>query len=212
MVRGNTQIQPGFELICLKEFVLMSLRSIEVSLYKIGLSKSPSLAAFSNQDFSRLNYLYACVEAIKSFFDTFLTIPISRFHCIPLHTCMQLTWGMGILQLLTTFEHPDWDLAWVRETISFVGMLHRLAGRYEKAKEELGIDPHTPQGDDIFSQSTHKFRVLAETFENLAKLARDTPRTEPQVPPTMTDFAISGDGMDLLDDTWMRDFMGPWDS
>ncbi|KAF4631881.1 hypothetical protein G7Y89_g6243 [Cudoniella acicularis] len=182
--------------------VLLSYQNTNVVLYKFGLSKSSALSMFTFREFNRLEYLYTCLQAVKSFFDTWLTMPISRLHTYSIPMSCQVTWNLGILQLLSTFEHPDWDLTWVKETIDFTELLGKLAGRFNQGKEVLGMDAYTTDRVDIYSHIGRIFAWMKTYFEG-------------QPGHNHNNFDLSNAGgfvdFDFLNDVWMGDTFGPWE-
>ncbi|KAF8850712.1 hypothetical protein BDZ45DRAFT_751428 [Acephala macrosclerotiorum] len=113
----------------------------EISSYKIGLSKSPTLSHFLSRDFDRLEYLHSCLIAVKSFFNTWLSVPVNMCHWLTVPMITHFIWSLGVLQLLATFEHPDWNLEWARKTISFTDILDKHAKKFTQVKSVLGLDP-----------------------------------------------------------------------
>ncbi|KAH6714240.1 hypothetical protein BKA61DRAFT_576209 [Leptodontidium sp. MPI-SDFR-AT-0119] len=194
-------------------FLLSHYHNLEVSLYKIGLARSESISAFTTRDFSRLEYLFACLEAVRAFFDAFLSIPASKCHCMSMKLNMDLTWNMTILQMLSTFDHPDWNLAWLRESISLPELLGKLSARLLEAKTALDLDPSTEERLDMFSQTAKKLSWIKMFVE---KSISGVPVQEgesraPDIPLTEM-FEFNGsDFMGYMDDAWMKDTLGPWE-
>lgn len=191
--------------------VVLAYRSAEISLYKIGLSKSSFLSVFDSRDFDRIEYLYSCLQAVKSFFDAFLGMPIGKLHCLAMPIAGHLISSFGVLQLLTTFNHPDWNLEWAQATISFTDTLGRLAENYSKVKMTLGLDPHTPDGEDIFSHTGRRMLFVKSFFEG--EDADGQSQREQHVPNVAaTPNVPTGDGnVDFMDDVWMHDLLEPFE-
>jgi len=198
-----------------KVSVLLSYHNLEVLLYKVGLSKSPKLYSFTDRDFHRLEYLFSCLQAVKSFFDAFFTIPPAKYHCLSVPMLSHVTWNMGILQLMTTFDHPDWSTTFAKQTLDFVGVIEELAKRFSEVKSAIGYDSHTADDLDIFSQSAKRMATIRVYFVNRAANISEQPPEDTRIEPVnveMLDFASGGDMMDFLDDAWMRDILGaPWE-
>jgi hypothetical protein len=184
-----------------------------VLIHKIGLSKSPALSSFSNGDFNRLESLYACQQGLQRFFDFYLSIGVPKYHCFSVHIITLLTWNLGILQLLSTFDHPDWNPEWVKNSITFTGVLELLYERYSKAKEVLGFDPHKNAGEDIFSIISKKLLWLKSFFEvrHSGNSGGGESGSVEMQNDMVGEFPQGTEGIDLLDDQWMQDLLGPWD-
>ncbi|KAH7410579.1 hypothetical protein BKA64DRAFT_357833 [Cadophora sp. MPI-SDFR-AT-0126] len=196
-------------------FLLLNYHNLEVSLYKIGLARSESLSAFTTQDFNRLEYLFACTEAVRAFFDGLLRIPANKYHCISVKLNMDLTWNMGVVQMLSTFDHPDWDLAWLRQTISFPELLGKLSSTFSEVKAALTLDPNTTERLDMFSQSARKLgwiKMFVEKAISGVPVHSETSRGA-EIPFTAGEmYDLNGsDFMGYVDDAWMKDMLGSWE-
>lgn len=126
---------------------------------------------------------------------------------------MLVTWNLGILQLLSTFEHPDWNPEWAQTTLSFTEVLALLAERYGKAKNALGFDPHTDAEEDIFSNTARKMLWIKSFFEGRNCGPSGIVETDSVEAPIieMPDFMQGAEFVDLLDDQWMQEFLGSWE-
>jgi hypothetical protein len=140
-----------------------------------------------------------------------LAIPRTEYRCLSTIIFTQITWNLGILQLLSTFEHPDWNLTWVKETISFTGVLGQIGEQFIQAKQGLGLDLHTSEGDDIFSMTGNKLVWMKAYFEGKYRSAEfDAAMATNE--DGLNDTTYGEDFMDFLDnDPWMRDILGPYD-
>jgi hypothetical protein len=108
-----------------------------------------------------------------------------------------VAWNLGILQLLCQFDHPDWNLDWARETLSFIKVLDQLQERYSNVKDVLGIDPHTKDGEDMYSSTAKKLTWIRTFFEGrLGKADVCVESRAPDVP-----------NFDLPQDTEFIDFI-----
>jgi hypothetical protein len=126
---------------------------------------------------------------------------------------MDLTWNMSILQMLSTFDHPDWNLSWLHESISLPEILGKLSARLLEAKTALDLDPSTEERLDMFSQTAKKMNWIKMFVEKAIpgapaqegeSRASDIPLTE------MFEFDGS-DFMGYIDDAWMKDILGSWE-
>lgn len=189
--------------------ILLAYKNAEISLYKIGLSKDPALSDISNHDFDRIGYLHTCLQSVKSFFDIYLNLPLNKTHCLSVPIITHFTWSLGVLQLLTTFKHPDWNLEWARSTISFTDVLGKLSEKYGQVKAALGLDPHTPIGEDVFSHSGRRMSWMKTFFENGGINPRLQDNQQYQNSVNISEISLGND-IDLLDDEWLRDLMELW--
>ncbi|KAH7346194.1 hypothetical protein BKA65DRAFT_272691 [Rhexocercosporidium sp. MPI-PUGE-AT-0058] len=194
-------------------FLLLHYHSLEVSLYKIGLARSERFSAFTIRDFSRLEYLFACSEAVRAFSDGFLNIAASKYHCMPIKLHMELTWNLSILQMLSTFDHPDWNIAWLRELISLPKVLGKLSTILFEAKAALDLDPSTTERLDIFSQSAKKMSWIKMFVEKaIPGMSSQEGESRASEVPINEMFDLNGgEFMGYMDDAWMKDIIGPWE-
>jgi hypothetical protein len=116
--------------------ILMHLYHVEESLYEVALSRSPALST-STHDFPRLEMLYACLQSNKLFLETFFAIPEYHYPSLSLASWTQTTHSLMILQLLSTFDHPDWNLNYVRDTIDFMEVMDKIIARFHKVEGEI---------------------------------------------------------------------------
>ncbi|KAH6712134.1 hypothetical protein BKA61DRAFT_80314 [Leptodontidium sp. MPI-SDFR-AT-0119] len=118
-------------------FIHMHFHTTEISLYEAGLCKSRS-----NNDtmssFARLKLLCSCLEACKSFFEVFFSIPAADYAKLPMPTWPTVKYCITNLLSLSTFEHPDWNLAQVRGTIDFVTTMGLAVERLENVSSIPG--------------------------------------------------------------------------
>ncbi len=117
----------------------------------------------------------------------------------------------GILQLLSTFDHPDWDLTYVKNTVSFTGTLDKLTERFGQVKFVLNLDPHTTEPLDLFSKTSKKSAWVKAYFESKNRKATGEADISMDFSLGPADLAPSYDHMDFLDDTWYQTFLGAGD-
>jgi hypothetical protein len=183
----------------------MYYHATEASLYEIGLSKQQQQIINSGPQFQRADALYACLQATKSLWDAFFTIPTRNFFNFSIMTCSNLSISMIILQLLCTFEHPEWNLTRVREVMDFNKLIDRLTACFNKVQTEPGCEDM-----DLFGRMAKKLGYMRDYVE-----ARSADQYRDQVPEPRGNQAPqntnAGEFTDFLDDAWLKDIFGPWD-
>jgi len=181
---------------------------MDIYLYKIGMSQSYSsdleLAA---NNFERLEVLYSCLRAVKSYFDLFLTIPADEYQAMTLHDICLFRHALFALYKLSTFEHENWSLDCCRQTISLGDTLGKLGGQFEQASAAVGFDNHMCEKQDWFTRGAKHLQGVRDYWERkeTAELGNATHIT------TLPAYMQMGD-IDLLDDSFMREILGPWDN
>jgi hypothetical protein len=178
----------------------------ETTLYEIGLSKELPQISANGPQFQRLEVLYACLQACKSFFDTFFSIPVSNYFLFSMPTWSNLSYCMIILQALSDFNHPDWNLESVRETLDFRDVLDRIIERFEKVESEPGCE-----GTTAFSRTAKRIRSIQKILKTKAvDLSKDRGLEAQDV--RDPEILNTADFTDLFDEAWLRDILGSWES
>ncbi|KAL5333965.1 hypothetical protein BJX70DRAFT_379631 [Aspergillus crustosus] len=86
--------------------------------------------------FSRLTTLWQSVLAIKSWLDTFYTLPASALPSLPFHFWSQLIFTITLLKYLSTLTDPDWDCEAVRNKVHLLVALGDILERVELGSKE----------------------------------------------------------------------------
>ena len=190
--------------------VLLHYHAIEIFIYEAGLYKQP-LTTDPLSSSKRLELLCACLAAAKSYFELFFSIPAESYVSVSLVSWSHLSYSLSILHMLSNFDHPDWNLAYVQETIDYTVVFGRLIENLEKLTTLSGYEKL-----DIFSRSAKWMKIVKGYVE--AKMA-GLQTTGFQEGDQMLDFGaipIPGtedltDFFQFLDDAWMTDGMGTLD-
>lgn len=179
-------------------------------MQKTGLSRLPVLDTFPARDYDRISSLYTCQQSVKGFFDIYLAVKMERYHCFPVPAFTLLAWNLGILNLLSTFSHPAWDLVWANETISFGSVLELLSSRYSEARTVLGFDSHNHDSEDMCSHMVKKLQWVKASHESKFGITAGTAQTDNLEPSDleMPDFMESLLHIDNFEDQWMQDLLG----
>ena len=121
---------------------------------------------------------------------------------------MQLANAMVVLHKLSTFESPDWDLDYVRQTVDFGNILDNLIRRFNEIQMTQGAEQGKQEGRDIFFRISRKLgRIKAwhEEKTTLRSSRRETTSAVPDGAPVM-----NGD-LEFFNEAWLEDILGPWD-
>ncbi|KAE9372631.1 hypothetical protein N431DRAFT_545212 [Stipitochalara longipes BDJ] len=185
--------------------ILMQCHIIEISIYEAGLCQPPP-GADPIPSFKRLELLCACLEATKSYFNVFFSIPSANYISMSLSTWSQMGYAMAILQTLFILQRPDWDLDSVRGAIDYNITFNQLIQNLESLITLPGFEKL-----DVFSRSAKWMKSVKEYVETkMAALPVATVEDESyQVPDfgwmpgaeDVTDF------FQFLDDAWMSDIL-----
>lgn len=183
------------------EILLLHLYSTELKVHEVVFARPPIV--FNSPGFQRLDSLYSCLQATKSWFDIFLGFPPASYvgFTIPIFT--QMAHCIIALFRLTTFDDPIWDRGLVRETADLSLILERIIEKHNQAKVAADLNYGASEGKDVFSETARTIVSIKTWWD--AKLAAE-----------LTDNAVlnetPGDmNMDLPDDQWLKDILGQGD-
>lgn len=191
--------------------VLLHYYGVETNVLELVLSMPATFASVNSQDFHRLETLHSGLKAVQALFDTYLALPAYFARNISFFTYTQIAKSLVFLHKLSTFESPDWDLDYVRETVGFGNILDQLIGWFENVKITEGItEPSGEDAEDMFSRCVRKLSRIKAWHEQRTRSGSLGPEPSTTIPhggATMT-----GDSMNFLNDTWLEEVLGNWDS
>lgn len=169
----------------------------------MAISKAPDL--ISGPDFQRLESLYTCLRATKSWFDLFLVFSPALYVGVSFLTFTQLAHCLIALYRLSTLDDPDWDLGLVRETLDLSLVLDQVVTKMAQVKLAAGLDYGSSEDSDVFSQNSRRIGSIKAWWD--AKISMDL--TERNI--AAVDETVGEAATDFLDDAWLKDILGPWD-
>jgi hypothetical protein len=145
-------------------------------LYEIGLSKAPLPSIAHPGDFQRLEILYACLESVGNFFESFLEIsPASYWNFSIVHFC-QIGYAISMLQRLSLFADPTWDLHYVVEKVNLLRIVDQICIRMDDAVKYGGAElPNASESISSFQRTAAKLRKLRVMFEAQIASAQSAP-------------------------------------
>lgn len=167
-------------------------------MHEISLSKSS--AVVNSPGFQRLDSLYACLHAIKSWFDLFLDLPPASYVGFSIPIPIQMAQCIIGLFRLLTLDDPVWDRGLVRDTANLSLILERSIEKYTQVKSVMGLDRGASEDVDIFSGTATKLGSIKSWWD--AKVAAEM-KDRMGLDETLGEL-----NMDLLDDVWLRDILG----
>ncbi len=193
----------------LAEVVLAHLYSTELTINEISLSQMPITSNHSS--FQQVEYLYACVESVKSWFEVFFTIPPNAYIGFPFSIFSQLVRCLVTLYRLSTLDDPAWNKNGVQKTADLLLILDQVIRNMEQVSVLAGLDNSDSVERDFFSRTAKMFRSIRPGWEAIL-VGPDTPAvsTSPNLPnandhPLPEDFPL-----DHYDADWLTDlFLAP---
>jgi hypothetical protein len=191
--------------------LLLHYHSVEVNIYELGLSMPTPLASCHGHEFQRLETLHSSLQAVNAFFDNFLALPLHLARSLSFFTYVQIAPSMVLLHKLSTFESQDWNLDYVRETLNFGNIIDQLIGWFGRVQNMERVEQSSvEETEDIFSRTLrHLSRVKALHDQKTASslLGPEIITTVPDA-----DITMIGVSMDFLNDAWLEEMLGPWES
>ncbi|KAK1714396.1 hypothetical protein BDP67DRAFT_618253 [Colletotrichum lupini] len=174
-------------------------------------------------DVARLDIYYACLHAVKAWFDHFLTLPPAAYYTTPFLTFSQLSHCIIALYRLSVLEDPVWDRASVRSTIDLIATLDEIGDRFMRVCSEAGLNVDVEEGN-AFAKAVKTIKGLKGTWEaSMAPLAKvDAPAATGVDGTGVLGAGMGGGagvgevelgqfGLDLMDNRWFTDIFTPFD-
>jgi len=210
-----------------------------ISIHEHSLTTTPKSTSSDPADrLQRIESLWTCFTAVKSWFNIFLSLESFPLSCYP-HFSMtvltQIAHSLVALFRLSTFESPDtpWDCQRVRQELDFGEVIQLVVDRCEQVPSAVGIemgprrasereDGLWPEGSWLHTMN--KLLVVRGVWEAkiAAMAAPDAEREDgpgPEHNGTLNGFGVHGTqhmdaldfgglDIDMLDDNWIRDMLG----
>lgn len=148
--------------------ILFHLIHTEVSLYETALSKPATNTGYT--DPLHLDHLYACLKAVKAFFDLLVAIPVAELMSIALPDLIYTSHCLMTLFRLSTFDHPGWDQATVRGTLDLVSITGQLADRLKQVAQFVGIQNEGESQDPYSRLGMMMLKIRGEWASRLSDL------------------------------------------
>jgi hypothetical protein len=179
----------------------MELNTTELSIYEVGLSQAANL--FSGQDNRRIECLWGCLNAIKLWIDLFLSITPSQYVGFSALVYSNMTHCIVGIYRLSTFEHPEWDRALVREHIDVISFLEECENNFARVKEEAGLDIGGSEDMDSFSRMASVIRAIRMSWGATNASAMTSVET-------ISNNGVLDFPIDFSDEDWLQDLLGSW--
>ena len=99
--------------------------SMEVQVHSVGLFM-PSIPQTQ-----RIESMYACLKAVRGWYDVFFSIPLDEAPGMPFSVYTHMSQIQVALYRLTTSEDPAWDKDLVRNTADILSLLDQTIDRFQ---------------------------------------------------------------------------------
>ena len=156
----------------------------EIAIQSVGLFTRDVI------DPNRIESMYACLKAVKSWYEVFFSIPLSEMAGIPFMLYVELSQSQVALYRLTTIEDTAWDKELVRNTANLLVLLDHTIERFLGAGEAYPFRA-VPDEETIFAKGARVMRGIKNLWE---------PAVTPYLGnlPTPSSQAMSGNSLNSL--------------
>jgi hypothetical protein len=144
------------------DVILLGLHHTEICIFELACTKT---LVFENASFRRLEFLNACLQATKSWFDVFFSFPPATYIGFPATVLIQMAQSVIVLYRLSMFEDPDWDIRTVRETANLSLILEKIIQTSYRVKEAAELDVSGSELDDIYTRCARRFTVMKTCYD-----------------------------------------------
>ena len=188
--------------------------SARAYLFEISLYEPIQGTCFGQPGFRRMEFLYVCLQAIKSFYEILFSIPIEQDYFMPLFNWTQVTHSLMTLSKLCFLDAEDWDIAHARQEVNFSTLLEQVSSRFEESSAAQNMEP-APSGmnNDIFLGLAKRLRIIRSKYDKRvaaesASSIQAPPTTFPAGPNVFDDAATMHMIFHLEDDAFWQELMG----
>jgi hypothetical protein len=139
--------------------------TLEMLLYRSSLSSEISDTDYATYPATRLDHLYRCLEATKSFFHHLYSLPAAYFRFLPFTISSQFGQAVVTLSRVTLYqiENGAWDSAYVRKTIDFDQTVGTLGQKLDEARALLEQDPSfSTEPPEIFKRLAARIKMMKD--------------------------------------------------
>ena len=185
--------------------MLAHLYSTELTINEVALSQMPIISNHLN--FQRVESLYACVESVMSWFETFFTIPPGAYIRFPFSIFSQLIRCLVTLYKLSTLDDPALDKNGVQMTADLLLILDHVIENMEQVSVLAGLDKKDGLERVVFLRTANMLRSIRPGWE--AVLVGSDASKASAIPnlPNADDLSLSeAFPLGQYDNDWLTDF------
>ena len=175
----------------------------EIFLYEIGLYDAPFDGASGIEIQQRLDILFSCLGATKSFFNAFFLLPNEVLIILPYALWAQLAYALLICSRLSLLDCNGWDLLVVRNELDLSVALGKVLDKIETAiilSRQQGV---VGGRDDVMERVAYKITLIKHWFDGCAPGGQRRQDTIGQSPPLLDPMQYGA----ILDDSFWEELM-----
>lgn len=112
----------------------------------------------------RLDGMWRCIEAVRSYTDTYMSLPITEYLLVPFGIFAQFAYTSVVIMRASSIAIDGWDVEAVREYVNFSTLMEEASQRYDAVSRcrPDGINLH----NDAFTQWSAKTRWLKAFYDS----------------------------------------------
>ncbi|KAJ5570610.1 uncharacterized protein N7459_010040 [Penicillium hispanicum] len=167
--------------------LLFHYDTLEILLYRIALNEDLSESMYGEYPLTRLDLLFRCLEATKSFFSNFYMLPSEDIPFAPFMFWCQFGQAVVTLSRLILYSGNTigWDRTYVRSVLDFDQIVDGLKGKLVEARaliqQYYGGDPENlDELPEVFGRLSARVYVMKEVHHKRVEIQE---RTQPQESP-----------------------------
>jgi len=158
-----------------------------------------------NTKLPRIELLYKCLVAGRSFFDSFLLVHPDQYYNLPFAPWVQLAGVLMTVCRLLLFKCDGWDLVHAREVINFPHLLKQLVAQFTAA----GKYGNHLEEENKFLRYAQMMRLASTNWQQKISIEVSATQDTQQSATVALDDQAMGDYLSL-DDLFWQDFIGEW--
>ena len=176
----------------------------DFSIHEVGLSQG--VGFFDTSENRRIECLWTCLNALKSWIDVYSGIPLAQYPGFSTMIYSNMIRSLIGLYRLTTFEHAAWDRTVIRNHIDTSSFLEQCEKNFAAVKHVTDLDMGGSHDTDFYTIMASRIRVVRGIWERTGSL------TMPSLAaPLGDDLDLADFPVDFADDDWLRNvLMSPW--
>ncbi|KAK9367092.1 hypothetical protein V1509DRAFT_194602 [Lipomyces kononenkoae] len=190
----------------INDMILMTqLHYVEVMVNDVALTNA--ITVCPDEGSFRVEYLSACLNSLKTWFDLFFQYHPSVYTRFSWSTFEQMKYCFFMLGRLSTLEDPAWDKRLVQNTFDILRVLQQLASNLRQVKPLTGLQIDGVM-EDVFTKFYRQVVSLQSWWESNMEfgsiVTKEIPSHHPEVAPT-------ADCSSDWDNSWLQDLLGIWE-
>jgi len=182
--------------------VRLHLHAAEVSITEAALFGDPTIVRHSSVH--RTQYLYACTQAVKQWYEVFFNIPVRDMNGVTTSTMMQMRHAIGLLYILSTIDEPGWRKEDVSDIVNLYPILDRLANALSQVPAAAS-EQHDLDSSDY---ADHWWTHVASTIRTMRTIWAGQDELGNSAMPELVSAAVGNAGTSNAVDGTELDFSG----